>query len=83
MLEEKELTVRDFQKEYKNEKAFIINLDCVVIGVWRNLRKLCTDMKIIDTDFPSYWTLTRKRNEAPIKFATKKGEYSLSIEKLK
>jgi hypothetical protein len=74
---------RDYQKEYQNQKAYVISLNCTVVGVWRNLKKLCVDMKEKDKEFPSYWTLTRKRDEAPIKFITKIGEYSFSIEKLK
>jgi hypothetical protein len=74
---------RDYQKEYQNQKAYVITLNNAVLGVWRNLKKLCADMKEKDADFPSYWTLTRKREETPIKFVTKMGEYSFSIEKLK
>jgi len=80
---EQEQINNEIINRYQNQKAYVITLNCVVVGVWRNLKKLCTDMKVTDSDFPSYWTLTRKRDEAPIKFSTKNGEYSFSIEKLK
>ena len=74
---------RNYQKEYLNQKAYVISLNCTVVGVWRYLKKLCVEMKEKDANFPSYWTLTRKRDETPIIFTTKLGEYSFSIEKLK
>jgi hypothetical protein len=74
---------RDYQKEYHNQKAYVLSLNCEILGVWRNLKKLCTEVKESDSEFLSYWTLARKKDESPIKFTTIKGEYSLSIEKMK
>ena len=74
---------RDYQKEYQNQKAYIVSLNCEILGVWRNLKKLCTEMKERDTEFSSYWTLARKKDETPIKITTKQGEYTLSIERMK
>jgi hypothetical protein len=71
------------QIRYENQKTFVVVLNCAVVGTWRNLKKLCEDMKGDDEDFQSYWTLAKKREESPIKFSTSKGEYQIYIEKLK
>ncbi len=61
-----------------------VNLNCVLLGVWGNLKKLCEEMKATDSEFLSYSSLSKRRNgENPIEFETAKGKYSVYIEKLK
>lgn len=48
-------------KERMKDKMYWVLLDGnTVLGVFGNLKKLCDHM--IDKDFPSYWTLTRKKS---------------------
>lgn len=72
------------QKRYLNEKACVVILNCELVGTWRNLKKLCDDMKEQDAEFFSYSSLSKKRGEInPIEFETEKGKYAVYIEKLK
>ena len=80
---EQEKIERNYKEEYKNQKAYVVTLNCEFVGVWRNLKKLCTEMKEQDSDFQSYWTLTRKKDELSVKFETNKGSYIVSFDKLK
>jgi len=41
---------------------------------------MCEDMKEVDVEFPSYSNLSKRRLvESPIKFQTKKGDYSIFV----
>ena len=72
------------QLRYENEKSFVVVLNCEVVGNYRNLKKLCEDMKAKDEGFLSYSSLSKKRNdENPIRFTTVRGDYQIYIEKLK
>jgi hypothetical protein len=72
------------QKRYQNEKAFVVVLNCAVLGTWRNLKKLCEDMKERDGQFFSYSSLSKRRDkENPMEFETAQGKYSVYIERLK
>lgn len=72
------------QIRYENEKTIIVVLNCAVVGNFRNLKKLCEEMKETDADFLSYSSLSKRRSdENPIKFSTSKGEYQVYIEKLR
>ena len=72
------------QRRYENEKTFVVTCNCTVLGAWRNLKKLCEDMKEKDEEFLSYSSLSKRRNdENPMKFSTSAGEYSVYIEKLR
>jgi hypothetical protein len=83
-MDKKEPIERDYRKEYENQKSFIVLLNCAVVGNFRNLKKLCEDMKEKDGEFQSYSSLSKRRNdENPIKFSTSKGEYQIYIERLK
>ena len=83
-MDEKEPIERDYKKEYQSQKAFVVVLNCVVVGTFRNLKKLCDEMKENDSEFRSYSSLSKKRDgESPLKFTTEKGEYQIYIEVLK
>jgi hypothetical protein len=72
------------QLRYENEKTFVVVCSCEVVGTWRNLKKLCEEMKTNDVEFLSYSSLSKKRGgESPIRFSTARGEYQIYIEKLK
>ena len=73
---------RSYTEQKESRRYVVLTLDSEILGIWGNLKKLCTELKIQDTEFPSYWTLTRKTDK-PIKFTTPKGQYVLSIEKPK
>ena len=65
----------------KNAKRFLVlTLNCEIIGIWGNLRKLCSERLEKDFEFPKYTVLVRKK-ENPIKFETLKGSYIISNEK--
>ena len=83
-MNEKDALKRDYTKEYDNQKAIIVILNCEVVGTYRNLKKLCEDMKAKDESFLSYSSLSKRRNdENPIRFSTVRGDYQIYIEKLK
>lgn len=50
---------------YKERKAkakyYVLIKDTEVIGLYGSLKNLCDTYKEIDSSFPSYWTLTRKK----------------------
>lgn len=46
-------------------EIFVLQYDNEVIGTFGNLKKVCDYME--DEDFPSYWTLVRKK-EYPITY---------------
>ena len=72
------------QRQYQNQKAVVVVLNCEVLGTWRNLKKLCEEMKERDAEFRSYSSLSKRRDdENPITFTTGAGEYKVYIEKLK
>lgn len=73
---------RSYSEQRDSRRFVVLTLDSEILGIWGNLKKLCTELKIQDVEFPSYWTLTRKADN-PIKFQTAKGQYILSIEKPK
>ena len=72
-------------KERQEVRRYIaVNLNCELIGVWGNLKKLCEEMKERDAEFRSYSSLSKRRDEEnPITFTTGAGEYKVYIEKLK
>ena len=73
-----------YKERIENEKSFVVVLNCGVVGNYRNLKKLCEEMKERDESFLSYSSLSKRRDkENPIKFSTSKGEYQIYIEKLK
>ena len=79
---EKEIKPRTYTEQKEAKRYMILTLNCEVLGIWGNLKKLCSDIKANDLEFPSYWTIIRK-DENPIKITTSKGEYILSAEKPK
>ena len=79
---EKETKPRTYSEQKEAKRYIILTLNCEVLGIWGNLKKLCTDIKENDLEFPSYWTLIRKV-ENPLKINTSKGDYILSAEKPK
>ena len=83
MEKEKDLE-RDYKKEYESQKAFVVVLNCEVVGTWRNLKKLCDEMKVLDFQFFSYSSLSKRRGEEnPITFETARGKYAVYIERMK
>lgn len=54
---------------YKEQKAkrmnYVLLKDCIVLGTFGNLKKIIEFVE--DENFPSYWTLVRKK-EFPIEF---------------
>jgi hypothetical protein len=73
-----------YKERMETERTVIVVLNCEVVGNFRNLKKLCEEMKERDIEFYSYSSLSKRRNdENPIKFSTAKGEYQIYIEKLK
>ena len=81
-LEEKK---RTYQDNKKARRYAIVLLNCELLGLWGNLKKLCEEQKEIDSEFLSYSSLSKKRttDENPIKFTTEKGDYQIYIEKLR
>ena len=54
-----------YKERKENQYNFVLVKDDVVIGTYGNLRKI-TEL-VEDDNFPSYWTLVRKK-EYPIVF---------------
>ena len=54
-----------YKERKENQYNFVLVKDDVVIGTYGNLRKI-TEL-VEDDNFPSYWTLVRKK-EYPITF---------------
>ena len=54
-----------YKERKENQYNFVLLKEGVVIGTFGNLRKITEFVK--DDNFPSYWTLVRKK-EFPIKF---------------
>jgi hypothetical protein len=75
-------TQRTYSEQKEARRFIVLTLNCEILGIWGNLKKLCSEIKEKDSDFPSYWTLARKK-ENPIKFDTPKGNYIVSNEKPK
>ena len=73
---------RNYSEQKDARRFIVLTLDSEILGIWVSLKKICIEMKETDADFPSYWTLARKK-ENPIKFKTQKGDYTISVEKPK
>ena len=83
MIENKEGN-RTYQDNKEARRYIVVNLNCELLGVWGNLKKLCEEMKDSDGAFLSYSSLSKRRSEQnPIEFETERGKYSVYIEKLK
>lgn len=48
-----------YKEQQENKMSYVLLKDCEVLGTFGNLRKVCDFME--DQDFPSYWTLVRKK----------------------
>ena len=48
-----------YKEQQDNKMSYVLLKDCEVLGTFGNLRKVCDFME--DEDFPSYWTLIRKK----------------------
>jgi|TARA_Y100000310_G_C20704425_1_gene834077 hypothetical protein len=48
-----------YKEQQENKMSYVLLKDCEVLGTFGNLRKVCDFME--DEDFPSYWTLIRKK----------------------
>jgi len=64
-----------YKERKENTRVFVLIKSGEVLGCWGNLKNLCESQE--DPTFPSYWTLTRKKEDV-IEF----GEYSLHKVKL-
>ena len=82
MEQEKEKKARTYTEQKTAKRYVVITLNCEILGIWGNLKKLCDAMMLNDSEFPLYKKLIRKV-ENPIKFDTSKGTYIISIEKPK
>ncbi|WP_299099544.1 hypothetical protein [uncultured Winogradskyella sp.] len=49
-----------YKEQQENKMSYVLLKDCEVLGTFGNLKKVCDFME--DEDFPSYWTLIRKKN---------------------
>ena len=54
-----------YKERKENKTNFVLLKDCVVIGTFGSLKKITENVE--DENFPSYWTLIRKK-ENPIEF---------------
>lgn len=54
-----------YKEQQENKMSYVLLKDCEVLGTFGNLKKVCDFMD--GKDFPSYWTLVRKKEET-IKF---------------
>lgn len=50
-----------YQERKENTKIYVLIKSGTVLGCFGNLKKLCDSVK--DPAFPSYWTLTRKKED--------------------
>ena len=50
-----------YKEQQENKMSYVLLKDCEVLGTFGNLRKVCDFMD--GKDFPSYWTLVRKKEE--------------------
>jgi hypothetical protein len=48
-----------YKKQQENKMSYVLLKDCEVLGTFGNLRKVCDFMD--GKDFPSYWTIVRKK----------------------
>lgn len=54
-----------YKEQLENKMSYVLLKDCEVLGTFGNLKKICDFMD--GKDFPSYWTLIRKK-EYPLVF---------------
>lgn len=75
----------------KGQKVYVLSSNCLIVGVWTNLKQLCVDMALIEK-FPSYSNLSkviaplRKNNTNSFSFdiTTKENKtYQIKVEILK
>lgn len=52
-----------YKEQQENKMSFVLLKDYKVLATFGNLKKICEYME--NEDFPSYWTLVRKK-EYPI-----------------
>ena len=50
-----------YQERKENAKVYVLIKSGAALGCFGNLKKLCEYVQ--NEDFPSYWTLVRKKNE--------------------
>lgn len=76
---------RTYNERKNSNKNYVLLLNCKVVGVWGNLKKLCDDMKIDNANFLSYSSLSKKKKDGnPIEFEDKEGlKYSVYVELIK
>lgn len=49
-----------YKEQQENKMSYVLLKDCEVLGTFGNLKKVCDFME--NEDFPSYWTLVRKKD---------------------
>ena len=49
-----------YKEQIENKMSYVLLEDCDVLGTFGNLKKVCEFMD--GKDFPSYWTLVRKKD---------------------
>jgi hypothetical protein len=52
-----------YYQRKESKRIFILITDNEAIGVFTNLKGLCEFASEKDSSFPSYWTLTRKKED--------------------
>lgn len=72
---------KTYKERLKERRIFTVIANCESVGAWTNLMELSKDMNILDHEFLSYSSLSKRRKEEnPITFETKKGvKYSVTI----
>lgn len=75
---------RDYKKERKEKRYYVLMSECNLLGLWSNLSKLCEDMKKENESFKSYHSLARMDKSQVMEFSDKnKKEYTLYVTTLK
>lgn len=78
------MQARTYKQERSKVRCSQLIMNCCPIGVWSNLKKLTEDMRVVDAEFLSYSSVSKRRLvENPIRFSTSKGEYQIFIGILK
>lgn len=52
-----------YKEQKENQIMFVLLKKDTVLGVFGSFRKSCEYAKELDSSFPSFWTLTRKKKE--------------------
>ena len=76
---EKEIKPRTYTEQKEAKRYMILTLNCEVLGIWGNLKKLCSDIKANDCKetYNTHWVNYKFVSELKRLFKQARDEYKV------